>query len=315
MSSIIASVLAGLCIILSTSLSGCSKDDGSGSSTSNAGISLNDALGREVLFERPAERVVSLSPAVTEILYAIGAGDKVVGVTIYDNFPPEVKGKEKVGDFSNPSMERIISLRPDVVFISPTQKTERLARAETLGLKIVAVHPVNLPEVYEAIKLIGKVVGEEQRSVLLVKKMMGEFSQLKRLVSQIPRGKRRRVYIELSQDPFWTAGKSSFVGQLVEVAGGDNIADLPLPYGTINPEVIIQKDPEVIIIAHPGIKRDEVGRRLGWARITAIQTGRVYDDIDVDMIIRYGPRLGQGARDLFKRFYPEMVNPDSENTE
>lgn len=266
------------------------------------GISVKDQLGREVSFEKPLQRVVSLAPSITETVYALGAEAKLVGVTTYCDYPPEAREKEKVGDFFMPDLEKMIALKPDVVFLIATGQSQTLMKLEGLGLKTFVLDPESSEQTLQSFRLIGKVLGLENNADLLCQEVQTTLGKVRDKAWGQPN--RPLVYLEIDSSPLITCGGKSFVGELVRIAGGRNLfEDLPQPYGMISAEKVVAGMPEIIIIAHPNAKAQDVKDRLGWGAIPAVKAGRVYDDLNPDVLTRPGPRMGKAAEMLYKTFY------------
>lgn len=253
--------------------------------------------------KRSSQRIISLVPSVTETIFALGGEDKLVGVTTYCDYPEEAKKKQKVGDFSNPSIERIMFLRPDLVFATAPEQSKIINKLKTLGIDVITVQPESYSEIIESIKEIGSLLGKEKRAEEILNGLEDDLKSLKRLVEKIK--EKRKVYIELDCNPLFTVGKNSFLNELIELSGGENIAGYTeQTYFAINPEIVVKSDPEVIILAYPS-EGKSVKRRIGWKRITAVKENRVYSDIDWKLITSPGPRFTKACFELYKRFYPE----------
>jgi len=247
------------------------------------------------------QRVVSLVPSVTEILFALGAEERLVGVTAFCDYPEEARLKPKVGDFSNPSLERILRLEPDIVFATAPEQLRIVGKLRNLGITTEVVNPESVGAVIETVRRIGGLVHRNDKAEEIIDEIVEERRRLGDLVKKVRR--RPRVYVELDVNPLFTVGRGSFVNELVELAGGENIVESGMPYLTVNPEIIVANDPEVIVLVYSG-RKEEVSSRIGWNDISAIRNGRVYDDVDEDLIARPGPRCIKGALELFKRFHP-----------
>jgi len=253
--------------------------------------------------KRSSQRIISLVPSVTETIFALAGEDRLVGVTTYCDYPEEAKKKQKVGDFSNPSIERIMFLRPDLVFATAPEQSKIINKLKTLGIDVITVQPESYSEIIESIKEIGSLLGKEKRAEEILNGLEDDLKSLKRLVEKIK--EKRKVYIELDCNPLFTVGKNSFLNELIELSGGENIAGYTeQTYFAINPEIVVKSDPEVIILAYPS-EGKSVKRRIGWKRITAVKENRVYSDIDWKLITSPGPRFTKACFELYKRFYPE----------
>lgn len=259
--------------------------------------------------ELPAKelRIISVTPSTTEIACALGLIDNLVGVSTFCDYPPEVKGKEKVGSFSEPNIEKIISLKPDLVLATGLEQAETVLKLKKMNINVFTVDPGNFNELFACIKEIGRLCGREPQADVLIGKMRNSLANISEKVGLIKEQDRPRAYLEIWYDPIMTAGNGSFVGEMITIAGGINIAsDAPRPFSQFSPELIIKRNPDVIILGYmsAGVPAaGAVSRRLGWRDINAIRYGRVYDDIDSDLLFRPGPRLVRGAEELYKRFY------------
>ncbi|MEW6686248.1 MAG: cobalamin-binding protein [Candidatus Edwardsbacteria bacterium] len=266
---------------------------------------LVDDLGREVYFAKVPQRIISLAPSITEIISALNVGDRLVGVTSHCNYPPEAKTKFKVGDFANPNLERIAVLKPDLILLTSQGQSQLLTKLEGLKLNNFVIQAESVEKIYHSIELLGTILGKRTIADSLVQEMKQGFAQLDSLVrAENLTSPRPRVFFELSDNPLMTAGENSFIGELIHRAGGMNIAtDLSQSYAVINSERVIEANPQVIIMAHPVSDKREIAERIGWSKISAIKTGRVYFNLDLDLLMRPGPRVVQGAEELFRCFY------------
>ncbi len=235
------------------------------------------------------ERVVSLVPSATEVIYVLGADARLVGNTNQCDYPEAARGIYKVGDFVRPDIERIIALRPTLVLVTlpiHRQVAERLAE---LGIRTFVSRPADIEAVLVEIESIGALVGRQGQARELVARMRA------RLVAVPVPEKRPRVFVELSSAPLMTAGGTSFITDLIRRAGGQNIfADVVQEYPVIDPEAVVSRNPDVVLILHPGVTVADVGARVGWQRVEAVRSGRVYVGLNPDLFFRPGPRLVDG---------------------
>ena len=252
-------------------------------------------------------RVVSLAPATTEILFALGLDNEIVGVTTFCKYPPKALAKEKVGTFSHPSIEKIISLKPDVIFCTGLEQNDVVVKLKQLNLNICISDPSNFEELFASILKIGGLVNRENEAARLVSAMRRSIDEIKSKTAEMADNKKPRVFVEIWNDPLTTAGKGSFLDELVSLAGGTNIAgDVNKPYFYFNPEEVVRRDPDCIILAYMDNKDSmkAFGKRIGWSGISAVKNNRVYGDIDPDLLFKPGPRLVDGLREVHKRLYP-----------
>jgi iron complex transport system substrate-binding protein len=269
-----------------------------------AGDSPRDDLGRPVLLDHLPRRIVSLAPDATEILFAVGAGDRVVGVTRQCDYPPEVAELPIVGQFSQVNLERLLALHPDLVLVSSFEQRRFIKNLEDLEIPVYVCYPSDFAALFRTIRSIGRVTGEEERATAVADSLESELEALRADVARtLPEENRPRVYVEISSRPLMTAGRGSFIAELIRTAGGVNIGDeIERDYAVINPERIILRDPELILIFRSSTTPGNLVDRLGWERITAVRERRIVDDLDENLIFRAGPRSVLGARELYRRF-------------
>ena len=276
----------------------CGKKEGEVSS------GILDDRGVPLVLTGFPERIISLVPSITEILYALQGESFLVGVTLYCDYPPEAQSLPKVGDLVHPSLERIIDLKPDLIFATTPLQSLVIERLESLGMKVFVLQPESVEAIQTSIMKIGQIIGREREGELLLQKMREDLSRMEEKVKRLT--ERKRVFIEIGINPLISAGENSFVGELIQRAGGVNVVKGNDPYPLINPERVIARDPEVILLTHPGSSTEEVMKRLGWGGVTAIQEGHVEVDLDPDLIQRPGPRIAEGVNLLFQKIYPEQ---------
>jgi len=241
-------------------------------------------------------RVVSLVPSVTEIVYAVGAGDRLAGSTNQCDYPEAARQTDKVGDFAQPDVERIAALKPGLVFLAlPIHGRVREKLAE-LGIRTHASQPEDMAAVLAEIEAVATLLGVPERGRALAESLGAELNA-------VPEGPDSpRVYVELSSAPLVAAGGRTFVSDIVRRAGGRNaFDDAPTEYPVVAPEDVAARNPDVIVVLHPGTSRAEVAQRVGWQSIAAVRSGRVFDDLDDDLLLRPGPRAVAGVLELAKR--------------
>jgi iron complex transport system substrate-binding protein len=262
-------------------------------------LTVRDALGRTVTVPRPPRRIVSTAPSVTEILFALGLGRWVVGVSDADDYPPEgLEGKARVGGVIL-NAERILALRPDLVVGVASLQQGQLERLIRLGLPVLAVDARSLEETLLQVLILGRVTGSEPAAEQLVAGLRARMAEVQRRVH----GRYGpRVYVEIWDQPLQTAAAGTFIDDLVRRGGGRNLfADLR-GWPQVAPEAVIRRDPEVILLTYPG--RGRVVARPGWAQVTAVRRGRIHE-LDPDLVSRPGPRLVDGLERIARLLHPE----------
>ncbi|HSW10759.1 MAG TPA: cobalamin-binding protein [Bacillota bacterium] len=262
-----------------------------------------DGAGRHVTLPGIPQRLISMAPANTEILFALGLGDRVLGVTTWCNYPAEAQAIEKVGDAWAPNYERIVALQPDLVLAAGTADSEVVVRLEALGVPVLVVNAPTVADVVEQVVLVGAATGAAQRAAELAGAMRDRIEEIEARVA--PAAADRPTVFWALDDQLWTVGPGSFVHDLIELAGGRNLAEgLGAPYAQYSLEALLQADPDVIIVATlaPGAVAG-LDALPGWSDLTAVKAGRVHP-VDGDLVSRPGPRIVDGLELVARLLYP-----------
>jgi len=273
-------------------------------------ISVTDSLGRSVTLDSIPERIISLSPSITEILFAVGAGDQVVGVTNCCDFPPEAKTRSIVGGFSAKtiSIETILSLEPDIVFSGGSYHQTIIDALMQAGIIVYAVGAQSFEEVYTEIEAIGSLTGHIDKTAERIDYMKSLESQITKVTALIPQEKRVRVFWEIWDDPFITAGPGAAMGHVITKAGGINIFhDVEHDYPVINVEEIVVRNPDIIMGPdnhEDALTPENIIKRTGWNTISAVKEERIYI-LDGDITSRPGPRIVNALGLVSRALYPE----------
>lgn len=272
-------------------------------------LTVADGLGRSVTIKAEPQRIISLAPSCTEIVFALGLGGRVVGVDQFSNYPPEVASVEKVGGFADPSMEKIASLKPDLILGTSMHK-KFLPQFEALGVPVLLFEPRNVDGVLADIRLVGRATGCAEAAEKLAQQISSRIEGVRSKVQTVPVDQRPWVYYEVYSEPIMTVGPRTLIHQLIELAGGRNIAyDAQTDYPEFSSEVIIQRNPEVIIFpsfhGSAALTPEKLRARPGWERIRAVKEGRVYG-IDADIISRPGPRIADAVEELAHLILPQQ---------
>ncbi|AMA71929.1 MULTISPECIES: ABC transporter substrate-binding protein [Aneurinibacillus] len=270
-------------------------------------LSITDKTGTEVKLEKKPERIVSVMPSATEIAYAVGAGDKVVGVSNYDNYPEEVKTKEKVGDLKV-NIEKVVSLEPDLI-LADTGNGEAIEALRKTGLPVVVMGAKTFDEIYDSIEMIGKVTGNEVKAAEVIKRMKDDVREVQEKVKNIPVDKRPNVWIEVDPSLF-TAGKGTFMHDMVTMAGGNNIAADLDGWKQLSEEKVLQRNPDVILNTYGYYNKDasvKIKQRPKWQQVKAVRNGQVYS-LDSDVVNRPAPRITQGLKEIAQYLHPELFH-------
>jgi len=295
-------VLTALTLSLILLLTGCSYF---AKTPEQVSITVIDDMNREVILSKLPTHIVSLAPSNTELLFALGLNDKIMGVTDVCNFPPEALDKEKIGGFSQPSVEKILSLKADLVIAASLHK-EVVEQLDALGVPVIVLNATSISQVLANIELLGKATGTSQAADTLKKEIEAIISQVENKGRSLTEAQRPLVFYEVWNDPIWTAGPNTFIDEMITLAGGINMAaDAPSSYVEYSFEVLLARDPQVMFYGHAMETIDEVLGRKDWGSVSAIKNNRVYP-VDEDVVLRPGPRIGLGLLELAKSIHPEL---------
>jgi iron complex transport system substrate-binding protein len=266
-----------------------------------------DDMGREVQIDKVPQRIVSLAPSNTEILFALGLGDKVVGVTRYCNYPEEAQEKEEVGGFSTADVEKIIALEPDLILASGTLQKSLVAELEARGQTVFWLYPCTVNDILESFERVGEITGSITAARQLREEVEEQIEAVQAKVQDITDQERPTVFRVMCLDPVGTIGGESFQTDEYWIAGGKNIfADTEENYFELDLETLLALDPDIIVIC--GDDEEETKARVinqeGWGDLTAVKAGRIVV-ISCDLICRPSPRIAQTIEQLAKGFHPQ----------
>jgi len=267
-----------------------------------------DDMDRAVAIDQIPQRIVSFGPSITEILFALGLEEKVIGVSNYCDYPEAAKLKPKVGDAFNPSLERIVELNPELVL---TVKQEQLNRElENLGVTFMVLDPEDIDGILGDIELVGEITGTEKKAEELIKDMQDSISRVVALMEDAPRVS---VFFILDATDLtlpWTVGTGSFIDALITMAGGENTAGGAVGWVQFSLEQIVSSDPDIIIIQTmaggiPTVSKEVLEENPTWREMTAVKQGRILL-VDGDLVSRPGPRIVQGLEEMAEIIHPEL---------
>jgi iron complex transport system substrate-binding protein len=256
----------------------------------NAQVNVVDDLQRTVILARPAERIVSLAPSITECLFALGAGDQVKGVTDFCNYPPEARLKPHVGGMINPSIESVVGLEPDLVVLSMEGNIrEDFRRLTSFGTPVFVSNPRTLEGIYRSLEALGTLTGKEDSARHLVATLRSREQAIRRAAGGKPRV---RALLLVSLQPLMCAGNNTFIDELLRAAGGTNLASRARgTYPFYSRENVIADDPGVIIVMSDILRAGATLTTMfpEWGSVDAIRNGRVFR-LNADLVSRPGPR-------------------------
>ena len=265
---------------------------------SGSAITITDMTGREITLDEPATRVVALSAADCEVLYAVGAGDTLVGRGEYCDYPAEVLEVPSVQSGYDTNIEQIIALEPQVLLMSTMAQTEeQIAQLEEAGIKVVVSDAQDIEGVYTAVEMIGKLMGKEKEAEQVIISMQTAFADL----SNSTAGRGKTVYFEVSPLEYglWTAGSGTFMNEIAEMLGMKNIFDDVQGWAEISEEQVIERNPDYIVtitmyFGEGPTPEEEIMGRTGWENVTAVKNGAILNLVNNELS-RPTPRLKDGA--------------------
>ncbi len=261
-------------------------------------MKIKDARGKMITIKAKPMRIVSLTPSNTEILYALGVGNRVVGVTKYCNYPATAAEKPKIGDMTI-NAEAVVALKPDLVVAHAFVNDTAIAQLEKLGLTVFTIDPKTLDQTERDIRTLGKITDRAAAASSIVSKMQKKISGVK---FKCAKKKSKKVLVVIQSNPLWAAGPKTFVDEMINIAHSNNVAKDAKPgFVTFSKELAISRNPDVIIV---GLKQDIHFFLTDptWKMTSAAKNKRVYM-IDNDLLVRPGPRLADGLEKLAKVLY------------
>jgi iron complex transport system substrate-binding protein len=268
-----------------------------------------DFMQRQVSIPKPVNKIVSMAPNATEMLFAIGLDKEIVGVTRFCDYPEAAKQKTKIGGYYDPNVEVILSLAPDLIVATPDGYSyERVGKLEQAGIPVFLINPKSVDDVLDSMIALGKITGKSDFAGKIVPGLRLRVQKVKESVKSIPVDKRPKVFYEIGQDPLITVGPGNFVDNLISMAGGINIAsDAPAEWPRYSVEAVIEKKPDIIITtpyAMSGKADEKVLDNNIWKRyrtMPAVKNNRIYQ-VNPDIVMRSGPRIVDGMEKLHSLF-------------
>lgn len=272
-----------------------------------------DDTGRRIYLAKTPSRIISLAPSVTEMLFAIGAGDQVVGVTQFCDYPPEAAQKTKLG-YANPNIEALVALQPDLIVAPQTfLKPDLISKLEQLKIPVFILTDTMVEDVFSHIQTLGRMLDHSTEATALG---MDLRQQIARIKTRTQGAAPVRVLYVLNSEPLITVGPGSFIDQLIGLAGGSNIAaKSATAYPRLSMEVVLQENPDILLFPvgkAEGISESEQQAWRKWSTLTAVKRNNLRQ-IPADLLNRPGPRIGKALELLADIFHPSATTVPSEN--
>lgn len=271
---------------------------------------VTDEIGRRTNTAFVPQRIVSLAPGITETLYALGLDEQIAGVTHYCDWPPAARKKTRIGGFTNPSIEKIVALKPDLILATADgNRKDTVEQLERLGLPVYVTNPVNTNGVLRSILNIGKITNRKQESERLVKKLQKRLDDVAR---QVGYKEKPRVFFQLGLEPVITAGRGTLINEVIERAGGCNVAGLDTAsYPRYSAEGIIAASPDIIVFAPMINDKNFAAVKNFWKKygeLPAVKNNKIYP-INANLINRASPRIIDAVEMMASFFHPDFKCP------
>ncbi|MDI3309955.1 MAG: ABC transporter substrate-binding protein [Thermoanaerobacterium sp.] len=265
-------------------------------------LKITDFMDRQVTIKNQPKRIVSLSPSTTELIYAIGAGKDVVGVTNYDDYPPEVKSVAKVGGYEGPNIEAILAQKPDIVFASNLSGKDQMETIEKSGIPVVVLEAQSINQIYDSIKILGEITGNVEKGNEIISNMKDKIKEINDKVKNLPKV---NVFCVVDTNGNWTAGKGTFIDELITLAGGNNVASDANGWAQYSMEKLIQKNPDVIITSPHAANANEIKNMAGYKDTKAAKDGKIFVISNDDIVTKPSNRIVLGLEEIAKDLHPE----------
>ncbi len=267
-------------------------------------LTIKDSFEREVCIEKEPSRVISLAPSITEIIFAIGSEEKLVGRTEYCDYPKEVSDIDIIGNIEEPNIEKMVELEPDIVIAATHFKKEALEKLETLGIPVIILYDgENFEEVYKVIKTIGEIFNRFTEAENVIHNMKQKVEEV---MDKVKDQEKPSVYYVVGFGEYgdYTAGGDTFIGKMIEMAGGENVAK-EVDGWTYSLEKLVEQDPDILICSKYFDSKAGIEKANGYKELSAVKEGRLYE-MDNDLLDRPGTRLADGLEELARLIHPNM---------
>ncbi len=263
-----------------------------------------DSYNRTVTIESEPKRIITIAPNITEAIYALGKEGNLVGRSDYDDYPTEVSGVASIGSLLKPNIEKIVELKPDVVIASTHFDKDVVKKLEELNIKVLVLYgEENFEGVYDTLSKLGQVVNATGKSQSIIGEMKKKVANI---ISKVKDAKKPTVYyvVGFGKSGDFTAGKDTFIGNMIEIAGGKNAADDAIGW-KYSVEKLVEKDPDILICSKFFDTKKGIEATTGYKDLKAVKSGKLFE-VDDNTITRQGPRLADGLESMAKLIHPEL---------
>lgn len=302
-----------LAIVLLPLLGGCRAAQTTSATTTPASTpaagfprTVTDERGKILTLTAPPRRIVSLAPSNTEVLFALGAGDRVVADTESCDYPPEAKNRPHIGGITAGDLEKIETQNPDLVVTVGSINQTLITALDNAHIPTLVVNPHTIKGTYASIRLLGRAVGKDAEAEKQVSEMESRIEKVRKVTAASPRPK---VLILYSINPIYTSPPDSYIHDLIGVAGGQDIVQSALPQNIISPAVVLERAPDVILC--PPVYREKIKQLPGWDIVPAVKNNRFFAPTPGAALTRPVPRLANGVEELARYLHPELFSGTS----
>ena len=276
-------------------------------------VTVKDDLEESIKINEKPQKIISLAPSMTEMLYSLGLGNRVVGVSNYADYPEEAAQNNKIGSVTDPNVEKIVSLKPDLVLAASVNKLEYVNRLKELGIKVAGFNPTTIEETITVMNKVGELTGEKLLAKEITEKMNKQLNEIEKVVAKkLKANKRPDVFYEIWHDPLTTAGKGTFIDDLIETAGGRNLGALAEgSWPQYDMETLLVENPEVYISSQHSdahtFTKEGLKDRPNYSALNAVKNDRIHF-IEQNLVTRPSPRIILGLKELVKTIWPDLEN-------
>ncbi|MFP4497396.1 MAG: ABC transporter substrate-binding protein [Vulcanimicrobiota bacterium] len=264
---------------------------------------VEDFHGNELCFEKPPQRIISLAPSTTEIIYGLNGGGRLLAITDESNYPENAKSKISVGGlFLN--YEKIVTLEPDLVILEDTLRPGEIKKLKKLKLPVLVVRSDNYKNFLKSIEIISCALGQKEHGKREIQELQARLGMIAQCLKGVDYSRRPTIFIEIWNQPLMTAGSDTFINHVVTNAGGKNLFSDMRGYPQINPESLLVGNPDIIILTTSTV--DDFQKKPVWKNLKAVRNNRVYY-VNPDILVRPTMRLFEGAKILYNIFYPDRI--------
>jgi len=274
-------------------------------------LAVTDDIGRKVVISSLPKRIVSLAPSNTEILFALGLGDSVIGVTDYCDYPDAAKAKTRVASYLNPDLERLVSLQPDLILAESIQEKTVLPALERLGMTVFVTEALTIDTILNDISVLGKITGKTVAASRMLDTMNLKINSVVSKTQNLSSSQQLKVLYVNWHDPIWTMGRDTYINDIIRKAGGTNIYESDFEKSrAVSLESVITKNPQVIFVSGMGTTGDVVYKgikdEVRLYTVDAMLNNRIYKISDANLIERPGPRIVDGLIEVSTMIHPEI---------